>query len=44
MMNDIALTRSLRHCGGVDSALVAIGTELLGLATADRDWTNSAGC
>jgi AcrR family transcriptional regulator len=33
MMNDIALTRSLRNRAGVDSALVAIGTELL--ATAD---------
>ena len=44
MMNDIALTRSLRHRGGFDSALVAIGTELLGLATADRDRTNQAGC
>jgi AcrR family transcriptional regulator len=34
MMNDIALTPSLRHRAGIDSALVAIGSELL--ATADR--------
>jgi hypothetical protein len=33
MMNDIALTRSLRNRAGVDSALVTIGTALL--ATAD---------
>jgi AcrR family transcriptional regulator len=34
MMNDIALTPSLRHRAGIDSALVAIGSDLL--ATADR--------
>jgi hypothetical protein len=32
MMNDIALTPSLRNRGGVDSALVSIGTALLGTA------------
>jgi AcrR family transcriptional regulator len=41
MMNDIALTPSLRNRGGVDSALVSIGTELLGTA---QDETDSAGC
>jgi hypothetical protein len=34
MMNDIALTRSLRNHAGIDAALVTIGTELL--ATTDR--------
>jgi AcrR family transcriptional regulator len=34
MMNDIALTASLRNHAGIDSALVTIGTELL--ATSDR--------
>jgi AcrR family transcriptional regulator len=34
MMNDIALTPSLRNHAGIDSALVTIGTELL--ATTDR--------
>jgi AcrR family transcriptional regulator len=34
MMNDIALTRSLRNRAGIEPALVTIGTELL--ATTDR--------
>jgi len=34
MMNDIALTRSLRNHAGIDAVLVTIGTELL--ATTDR--------